>query len=124
MTFFEAARPGHSFLRQNAKANPMVNFLPPDLSVTFLIAAIVPLVIGFIVGVVIKSAIKIGIALAIIVVILIVAGVISPDQVLQPLLSVVKSGPSLAPYAERLAGYLPYSSLTFIIGLAIGLLKG
>jgi len=102
----------------------MVNFLPPDLSATFLVAAIVPLIIGFIIGVIIRSAIKIGIALAILIVLLIAVGVISPGQVLQPLLSLVKSGPSLEPYAQRVAGYLPYSSLTFLIGLAIGLLKG
>ena len=102
----------------------MVNFLPPDLSTTFLVAAILPLIIGFIVGVIVRSALKIGIAIAALVVILIALGIVSPDQILQPLLSVVKSGPALAADAQRLAGYLPYSSLTFVIGLAIGLLKG
>jgi len=101
----------------------MVSFLPPDLSTTFIVAVIVPLVIGFIVGVIIRSAIKIGIALAILVVLLIVAGIVSPGQVLQPLLSLIKSV-DVASYAQRVAGYLPYSSLTFIIGLAVGLLKG
>lgn len=101
----------------------MVNFLPPDLSTTFLVAAILPLIIGFIVGVIIKSAIKIGIAIAVLVIILIAVGIISPDQVLQPILSLVKSV-DVASYAQRVAGYLPYSSLTFVIGLAIGLLKG
>ncbi len=102
----------------------MVNFLPPDLSTTFLVAAILPLIVGFIVGVIIKSAIKIGIALAILCVLLIALGIITPNEVLQPILSLVKSGSSLTSEAQRLAGYLPYSSLTFIIGLAIGLLKG
>jgi len=103
----------------------MVNFLPPDLSTTFLVAAIVPLVIGFIVGVILKSALKIGIAIAVLVLILIALGIITPDQVLKPLLSIVgKSGSTLTSGAERLAGYLPYSSITFIIGLAVGFLKG
>ncbi len=102
----------------------MVNFLPPDLSTTFLVAAILPLVLGFIIGVIIRSAIKIGIALAIVAVILIAAGIISPNQVIQPLLSLYKSGPALTADAQRVAGYLPYSSLTFILGLAVGLLKG
>ncbi len=102
----------------------MVNFLPPDLSTTFLVAAILPLIVGFIVGVIIKSAIKIGIALAILCVLLIALGIITPNEILQPILSLVKSGSSLTSEAQRLAGYLPYSSLTFIIGLAIGLLKG
>ena len=102
----------------------MVYFLPPDLSTTFLVAAIVPLIIGFIVGIIVRSAIKIGIALVVLVVILLALGILSPGQVLAPILSLVRSGSSLASYANRVAGYLPYSSLTFIIGLAVGLLKG
>jgi uncharacterized membrane protein (Fun14 family) len=104
----------------------MVNFLLPDLSTTFLVAAILPLIIGFIVGVIIKSAIKIGVAIAILIVILIAAGIITPAQVIGPLASLVKSGTSgtITAYANRVAGYLPYSSITFIIGLAIGYFKG
>ncbi len=102
----------------------MVSFLPPDLSTTFLVAAILPLILGFIVGVIVKSALKIGIAIALIIILLIALGVVSPDQILQPLLSLVKSGPSLADYAQRVAGYLPYSSVTFLIGLAVGFWKG
>ncbi len=102
----------------------MVNFIPPDLSTTFLVAAILPLIIGFIVGVIIKSALKIGIAIAILVLILLALGIITPDKILKPLLSLLKSGSSLGPYAQRVAGYLPYSSLTFIIGLAVGFWKG
>jgi uncharacterized membrane protein (Fun14 family) len=102
----------------------MVTLALPDLSTTFLVAAILPLILGFVVGYIIKSALKIGVAIAVIVLILIAVGIISPGQVLQPLLSLVKSGSSLASYAQRVAGYLPYSSLTFIIGLAIGFWKG
>ena len=102
----------------------MVNFLPPDLSTTFLVAAILPLIIGFIVGVIIRSAVKIGIALAVLAIVLIALGIITPGQILQPILSLVKNGTALSSDVQRLAGYLPYSSLTFIIGLAIGLLKG
>jgi uncharacterized membrane protein (Fun14 family) len=102
----------------------MVSFLAPDLSTTFLVSAILPLIIGFIVGVILKSAIKIGIALVILVVLLIALGVISPNQVLQPILSLVKSGSTVSSYAQRVAGYLPYSSITFLIGLAVGYLKG
>lgn len=102
----------------------MAGFAAPDLSTTFLVAAVLPLILGFIVGVIIRSALKIGIAIAVIIVLLIAAGIITPDQVLKPLLSIVKSGPSLESYAQRVAGYLPYSSLTFLIGLAVGLWKG
>ena len=102
----------------------MTSFLPPDLSTTFIVAAVVTLMIGFNVWVIIKSAFKIGIAIAIILLILIAVGIISPGQILQPLLSFYKSGPNLVAYAQRVAGYLPYSSLTFLIGLAIGFFKG
>ena len=102
----------------------MVTIALPDLSTTFLVAAIVPLILGFIVGVIIRSALKIGIAIAVIIILLIATGIISPNQVLQPLLSWAKSGPNLVSYAQRVAGYLPYSSLTFLIGLAVGLWKG
>lgn len=102
----------------------MVNFLPPDLSTAFLVAAILPLIIGFIVGVILRSAVKIGIALAVLAIILIALGIITPSQIITPLLSLFKSGTSLSSDVQRVAGYLPYSSLTFIIGLAIGLLKG
>jgi uncharacterized membrane protein (Fun14 family) len=98
--------------------------LPPALSTTFVIAVIVPLVIGFIVGVIIKSAIKIGVAIAILLLILIAVGILSPDQVLKPLLSLIQSGSTLTSKVKEVAGYLPYSSLTFLIGLAIGFLKG
>jgi uncharacterized membrane protein (Fun14 family) len=102
----------------------MVSILPPDLSTTFLVAAILPLILGFIVGVILKSALKIGILLAVLVLALIGLGIISPGQVLAPVLSIVKSGSALSAEAERVAGYLPYSSVTFIIGLIIGFLKG
>ncbi|QQG49105.1 MAG: hypothetical protein HY247_01980 [archaeon] len=102
----------------------MVSFLPPDLSLTFLVAAILPLIIGFIVGLIIKSVLKIGILIAVIVLALIFLGIVSPDQVLTPLVSLFRSGSSLAGQVERLAGYLPYSSITFIIGLALGFWKG
>ena len=102
----------------------MASFLPPDLSTAFLVATLAPLIVGFIVGVVIRYVLKIGIALVALVIIFIVLGMVTPEQVLTPLLSLVKSGGSLSAEAQRLAGYLPYSSLTFVVGLAIGLLKG
>ena len=102
----------------------MVSFLPPDASITFLAAAIIPLILGFIVGLIVKSVLKIGIALAVIAVALIVLGIISPEQVLTPIMSLFKSGTALSQAVSRLAGYLPYSSITFLIGLVIGFLRG
>jgi hypothetical protein len=102
----------------------MVSIGVPELSTTFLVAAILPLILGFIVGLIVKSVLKIGILLAAIVIILILLGIITPDQILTPLLGLFKSGSGLANDVRRLGSFLPYSSVTFIIGLAIGFLKG
>lgn len=101
----------------------MVSILPPDVSTTFIVSLLVPLVLGFLVGTVIKSAIKIGAAVAIIVLLLIFGGILTPSQVIQPIMSLVRSGPSLESGVSRLAGYLPYSSVTFLIGLAVGFFR-
>jgi hypothetical protein len=101
----------------------MALILPPVASATFVVALLVPLVIGFLVGIVIKSAVKIGAAIALIILLLIFVGIITPSQVIQPLISSFRSGPALASKATQIAGYLPYSSVTFIIGLAVGFFK-
>jgi uncharacterized membrane protein (Fun14 family) len=102
----------------------LVAILPPDLSATFIIAALLPLIIGFIVGLLIKSFLKIGLLIAAILLLLIIAGFLSPDQVLKPILGFLKSSSAVSGWIERVAGYLPYTSLTFILGLIVGFLKG
>ncbi|HXW36575.1 MAG TPA: hypothetical protein VEJ36_01545 [Nitrososphaerales archaeon] len=100
--------------------------LPPSLNTTFVVAVIIPLVLGLLVGIVIKSLLKVGIAIAIIILILIAVGALSPDQVIKPLEGLFSSASpsSLESKAKEIAGYLPYSSLAFLIGLAIGFFKG
>jgi len=102
----------------------MTSILAPDSSVTFLAAILVPLILGFLVGIIGKAAIRIGAAIAIIIVILIVLGFLTPNQVIQPLVQLVRSGPSLTTKVSQVAGYLPYSSITFIVGFVIGFFKG
>jgi uncharacterized membrane protein (Fun14 family) len=102
----------------------LVAILPPDLSATFIAAALLPLVIGFIVGLLIKNFLKIGLLIAAILLLLIIAGFLSPDQVLKPLLGFLKSGSTVSDWINRVAGYLPYTSLAFVLGLVIGFLKG
>ncbi len=102
----------------------MVTILPPDASITFIVALLVPLILGFLVGLIVKSALKIGIAIAVIILLLIAVGILTPDQVVQPLLSLFRSGSSLATKVRQVAGFLPYSSITFIVGLLIGFLRG
>lgn len=102
----------------------MAAILPPDLSATFIIAALVPLIIGFIVGLLIKSFLKIGLLITAILLLLIIAGFLSPDQVLKPILGFLKSSSTVSDWVKRVAGYLPYTSLTFVLGLIVGFLKG
>jgi uncharacterized membrane protein (Fun14 family) len=102
----------------------MTSILPPDASVTFIAALLVPLILGFLVGIIGKAAIRIGAAIAVIIVILIILGFLTPIQVIQPLVQLVRSGPSLTSKVSQVAGYLPYSSITFIVGFVIGFFKG
>jgi hypothetical protein len=93
----------------------------PDLSTAFIVAAVVPLILGFLVGTVIKQALKVGAVIAIIILLLIFIGALTPSQVIQPIMSAVRgSGPQALTEAKRLSSYLPYSSITFLIGLAVG----
>lgn len=102
----------------------MTAVLPPDLSTTFIIEALLPLAIGFAVGLLLKKFVEIGIIIAAILLLLIIVGFLSPDQVLKPLIGYLKSGSTVEAWVKRVAGYLPYTSATFIIGLIIGFLKG
>jgi hypothetical protein len=96
----------------------------PDLSTAFIVAAVVPLILGFLVGTVIKQTLKVGAVIAIIILVLIFIGVLTPSQVIDPILSAFKgSGPQVLTQAKRLSSYLPYSSITFLIGLAVGFYK-
>jgi len=112
------------FISYCVESFPLVAVLPPDLSTTFLIAALLPLAIGFIVGLLVKAFLKIGLIIAAILILLIVAGFLSPGQVLTPLIGFLKSSSTTSEWVNRVAGYLPYTSLTFIVGLILGFLKG
>jgi hypothetical protein len=102
----------------------MTSILPPDASVGFLTSLIVPLILGFLVGIVIKSILKVGLAIAFIIVILIATGILAPDQVIGSVVSIFSRGESLITQVKQIAGYLPYSSVAFIIGAVIGYFKG
>ncbi len=102
----------------------MVSILLPDASFTFIAALAVPLILGFLIGIILKGAMKIGIALIVIVVLLITIGMISPSQVIGLFVSLFRTGQGLAVKVNQIAGYLPYSSATFVVGVLIGFFKG
>ena len=102
----------------------MVAILPPDLSTTFLAALLVPLILGFLVGLIAKGLLKVGIAIAVLVVVLIALGAITPNQVIGPLVALFRSGGAYTSKVNQISGYLPYSSVTFLVGLVVGFFKG
>lgn len=102
----------------------MVLLLPPDLSTTFLAALLIPLILGFLVGVIAKGVLKVATAIAILVIVLIALGMITPDQVIGPLVSVFRSGQAYTTKVSQISGYLPYSSVTFLLGLLVGFFRG
>jgi tetrahydromethanopterin S-methyltransferase subunit B len=102
----------------------MTVILPPDGSITFIGGILITLAIGFLIGVVARSLVKLGVVLLAIAVVLIALGFYEPNQIIQPVLKYIESGPELAAKVRQVAGYLPYSTFTFIVGLIIGFFKG
>lgn len=102
----------------------MVTILPPDLSTTFLAALLVPLILGFLVGIIAKGLLKVGIAIALLVIVLIAIGTITPGQVIGPVVALFRSGQGYTTKVDQITGYLPYSSVTFLVGLVVGFFRG
>ena len=94
---------------------------PPEIA--WIIPVIVPLIIGLLVGLIVKHTIKIMFAIAALVILLVLTGLVSItyqdifDQAMKLLPKIIGTG-------SGLINVLPYSTITFIIGLALGLWKG
>ena len=94
---------------------------PPEIA--WIVPIIMPLIIGLLVGFILKHTIKLMFAIAALVILLVFFGAISItyqdifDQALKLLPKIIGTG-------SGFVDMLPYSSLTFIIGLALGLWKG
>ena len=94
---------------------------PPEIA--WIIPVIVPLIIGLLVGFIVKHTIKLMFAIVALVILLVLTGLVSItyqdifDQALKLLPRIIGTG-------SGLIDVLPYSTITFIIGLALGLWKG
>jgi len=94
---------------------------PPEIA--WIVPVIIPAIIGLLVGVIVKHSIKPMFAIAALVVLLVLTGFVSLtvqdifDQAMKFLPSIIGTG-------SGLIDVLPYSSITFIIGLGVGLWKG
>jgi len=91
--------------------------------IAWLVPIILPFIIGLLVGVLIKQSLKVILVLAALMVVLIVAGALSIgfsdlyDKAMEFL-------PKLYDAGRGWINVLPYSSVAFLIGLVVGLVKG
>ncbi|MCS7138460.1 MAG: hypothetical protein NZ873_00165 [Crenarchaeota archaeon] len=94
---------------------------PPE--VAWIVPIVIPFVIGLLIGFIVKRTIKLIIVIALLVIVLIITGYVSItfqdiyDKAMEFLPVIIDLG-------SGLGNILPYSSLTFIIGLLLGLWKG
>lgn len=95
--------------------------IPPEIA--WLIPIFLPFIIGLLVGVVIRAALKLVIFIVALIIVLVATGVLSLtftdlyDKAMKYLPNFINSEHSWL-------NVLPYSSVAFLIGLALGLLLG
>lgn len=84
------------------------------------IALVVPFVIGLLIGYILKQAVKILAALIVLILILFAIGYIKPGTISYVLNKVFSYGSQAYSAAQSISSIIPYSSILFIIGVAIG----
>jgi uncharacterized membrane protein (Fun14 family) len=93
--------------------------IPPEIA--WLIPVVLPFIIGLLVGAVIKRALKLLILVVVLVIVLIATGILS--LTFSGLFAeAMKFLPKLYDLGHGWLNVLPYSSIAFLIGLALGLL--
>jgi hypothetical protein len=102
----------------------MTVILPPDSSITFVGGILIALAIGFLIGALARVFVKVGVVLLAIAVVLIALGFFEPNQLIKPLLAYIESGTELTEKVNQVAGYIPYSTVAFVVGLLIGFFRG
>lgn len=103
----------------------MVSLL--DIGSEAIVPSLVVLVIGFLVGVVIKKTVKLGLAILSLIGVLAALGYINlqlTGSSQETIYRVFSSARPLASQATSIANILPITSAAFLVGLALGLLKG
>ena len=94
---------------------------PPEIA--WIVPVIMPFIIGLVVGFIVKHTIKLMFAIAALIILLVTFGFVSFtyqdifDQAQKLLPKIMETG-------SGFINVLPYSSITFIIGLGLGLWKG
>jgi uncharacterized membrane protein (Fun14 family) len=95
--------------------------IPP--AIAWLVPVVLPFIIGLLVGVLIKKGLKLLIVVVALVLLLVVTGILSVS--FSDLFSqAMKFLPLLYNTGQGWLNALPYSSITFVIGLVLGLVFG
>jgi len=95
--------------------------IPP--AIAWIVPVVLPFIIGLLIGILVKKGLKLLIVLAALIIILIVTGILSVsfsdlfNQAMKILPQLYNSG-------QGWLNVLPYSSITFIIGLVLGFVFG
>lgn len=95
--------------------------IPPEYA--WVVPVIIPFIVGLLVGFIVKRTVKLIFAILALIIILVATGYLS--LTFQDLYEKAMSFlPTIVDLGGDLKNVLPYSSLTFLIGLALGLWKG
>jgi len=95
--------------------------IPPEYA--WIVPVIIPFIIGLLVGFIVKRTVKLIFAVLALIIILVATGYVSIT--FQDLYEkAMRFLPTIIDLGGGLKNVLPYSSLTFLIGLALGLWKG
>jgi uncharacterized membrane protein (Fun14 family) len=96
--------------------------IPPEYA--WIVPIIVPFIIGLLIGIIIKRTVKLAIIILILILILGALGYISLPSIQDIIQKASEYLPMIWREAGGLINVLPYSSITFIIGLLLGIWKG
>ena len=95
--------------------------VPPELA--WIVPVVIPFIIGLLVGFIVKRSTKLVFCVVALVILLVVAGYVSfafqdiYEKAMEFLPTIIEMGGGLK-------NILPYSSIMFLVGLALGLWKG
>ena len=92
--------------------------------VAWILPTVVPFIIGLLVGVIVKRALKLILVVTVLIVVLAAIGYVQLPSTEELMKAALTYLPLIQSGAGPLLNFIPYTSISFIIGLLIGLWKG
>jgi uncharacterized membrane protein (Fun14 family) len=92
--------------------------------VAWILPTVVPFIIGLLVGVIVKRALKLILVVIVLIVVLAAIGYVQLPSTEELMKAALTYLPLIQSGAGPLLNFIPYTSISFIIGLLIGLWKG